>query len=29
MIEWVSPAPDDFEVDHPEWVIDGSEEPDF
>ena len=29
MIEWVSPAPDDFEADHPEWVIDGSEEPDF
>ena len=29
MIEWVNPAPDDFEADHPEWVIDGSEESDF
>ena len=29
MIEWVSPVPDDFEADHPELVIDGSEEPDF
>ena len=29
MIEWVSPAPDDTDAEHPEWVIDGSEEPDF